>query len=137
MKLFSTIFGGVGVILLAIAAFLVVREQSFLGRALQATGTIADLQYSPDTDNNGGSYCPVVDFTTKSGKRVEYDSNVCSDPPGYQVGQQVKVYYDPDNSNDVQLPGVWGQYAAVIVLILIGQPFSLIGVWTFFSGMRT
>jgi hypothetical protein len=137
MKLFSIIFGGTGLILLAIAAFLVIREQSFLGSSESTTGTVVGLAYSRDSDNNGGSYCPVVDFTTKTEKKVEYESNVCASPPGYQVGQQVKLYYDPQDLSNVQLSGIWGQYAGSIVLILVGLPFSLIGVWTFFSSLRS
>ncbi len=131
MKLFSIIFGGVGLILLAVGAYLYFREAAFLGRAQQATGRVTDLYYSSDSDG-GGSYCPSVEFTTRAGQTVSYDSNVCSDPPAYQVGQQVRILYDPQHPQDAQLTGLWGQYAAVIILFLIGVPFSLIGVWMFF-----
>lgn len=136
MKLFSIIFGGVGLILLAVGAYLYFREVTFLKGAQQVTGRVTNLYFSENTDNNGGAYCPSVEFTTKAGQTVSYDSNVCSDPPAYQVGQQVKIYYDPQKPQDAQLTGLWGQYAAVLILFLIGVPFSLIGVWTFFRSSQ-
>jgi hypothetical protein len=131
MKLFAMIFGGVGLILLAIGGYLYLKEATFLQHSEQVIGRVSKLNHFHDFDT-GDSYCPLVEFTTQAGQQITYDTGICSDPPDYKQGQQVKVYYDPQKPQDAQLPGLWGQYGAVIILFLIGVPFSLIGVWMFF-----
>ena len=131
MKYFSLIFLGVGMILLVIATFFLVMERNFLAQALSTEGMVVDYAYT-----SRGSACPVVEFTPQSGGQVRYRSNVCSNPPAYQGGQMVKIYYDPDKPKDAQLAGAWGQYTVTIILVLIGLPFSLVGVWLFFMLRR-
>lgn len=88
MKIFIAVFGGIGVIMLAIAGLLYVREQDFLSRAEKVTGTVVDLDLSSNSDG-GGAYCPVIEFETKAGEPVRYYGNVCSNPPSYTIGSQV------------------------------------------------
>jgi len=128
MKYFSLTFLGVGIVLLVFAAFFMLMEQSFLARALSANGTLIDYSHT-----SRGSSCPIIEFTAHSGEQVRYHSNICSNPPAYQPGQKVKVYYDPNNPKDAQSAGAWGQYTVTIILVLIGLPFSLVGVWLFFK----
>lgn len=135
MKIFVLVFGGVGAILLLIAGFLFVQERSFLASAETVTGHVSDFDISSDSDNNN-SYCPVIDFTTQRGQNVEYHANVCSAPPAFDVGQSVKVVYDPQNPRKVQMAGFWSEYLAPLILTLIGVPFFLIGAWGLFTGMR-
>jgi hypothetical protein len=131
MKWFSLIFLGVGIILLAIGAFFMLKEQSFLVRAVSTSGTVTTFAYT-----SRGSSCPIIAFTTQSGEQAHYRSYVCSNPPAYQAGQKVQIYYDPNDPSDAQMAGGWGQYTVTIILVLIGLPFSLIGVWLFFMLRR-
>lgn len=128
MKIFVAVFGGIGVILLAIAGIVYVREQRFLARAQPASGTVVDLDLSSDSDGSS-TFCPVIEFTTEAGEPVRYYGNVCSNPPAYNVGQQVEVVYDPQKITHVQMSGFWSQYTGVVVLTCIGLPFLLITLW--------
>jgi hypothetical protein len=128
MKIFVAVFGGIGVILLAIAGIVYVREQSFLSRAETATGTVVDLDLSSSSDG-GSAYCPVIEFKTKAGEPVRYYGNVCSSPPSYNIGDQVEVLYDPQEITHVQMAGFWSQYTGVVVLSCIGVPFLLFTLW--------
>jgi hypothetical protein len=134
MKLnnFVLIFGGLGALLLAIAALLYVREQAFLGRAETVTGTVSDFDISSSDDSN--TYCPVIEFRTKRGENVRYSGNVCSSPPSYDLGQKVEVIYDPQNIKHVQMNGFWSKYVGVFVLAVIGLPFFLLGAWGLMPG---
>ena len=128
MKIFVAVFGGMGLILLAIAGYLYVKEQSFLSRAETVTGTVVDLDLSSDADNTN-TYCPVVEFTTKAGEPVRYYGSVCSNPPSYDIGAQVEVLYDPQDITSVQMTGFWGNYTGAVVLSCIGVPFLLFTLW--------
>ena len=128
MKLFVLIFGGLGVILLAIAGIVYFREQKFLSAAEQVSGTVVDLDLSSDSDGSS-AFCPVIEFNTKTGEPVRYYGNVCSNPPSYQIGETVDVVYDPQDITHVQMTGFWSQYTGVVVLSCIGLPFLLITLW--------
>jgi len=136
MKLFVLVFGGIGAVLLAIAGLVFLREQSFLKTAEVATGTVTDFNLSSSSDGGGGTYCPVIDFTTHAGEAVKYYANMCSSPPSYDVGEQVEVLYDAQNIKNVQMKGFWSQYLAVIILSAIGTPFFLVGLWALFAGRK-
>ena len=105
-----------------------VREQRFLARAQPASATVVDLDLSSDSDGSS-TFCPVIEFTTEAGEPVRYYGNVCSNPPAYNVGQQVEVVYDPQEITHVQMSGFWSQYTGVVVLTCIGLPFLLITLW--------
>ncbi|HEY2982253.1 MAG TPA: DUF3592 domain-containing protein, partial [Anaerolineales bacterium] len=104
MKIFVITFGGIGLVMLAIAGMLYFREQSFLQRAETATGTVTDFNMSSSSEG-GSSYCPVIEFSTRDGQPVRYYGNVCSAPPAFDLGDQVEVLYDPDNLDNVQMSG--------------------------------
>jgi Protein of unknown function (DUF3592) len=133
MKIFVLVFGGIGVILLALAGFFYMREVSFLKSAQTASGTVIDYELSHSTDNSGSTYCPVIDFTTNAGERVKYYANVCSSPPAYDMGDEVQVLYDPQDIKNVQMKSFWSQYVGVFVLACVGAPFFLLGVWGLFA----
>jgi len=122
------IFGGIGLILLAIGAFLYFREASFLSKAEKVTGTVTDLQFSSSSDG-GGSYCPVIDFDTKAGEPVRYYGNVCSQPPAYDIGDKVDVVYDPADIKHVQMNSFWSQYLGAIIFGGLALMFLLLGLW--------
>jgi hypothetical protein len=135
MKSFVLIFGGVGAILLVIAGFLYFQEQNFLSKSEEATGKVTDFDLSTDSDS-GNSFCPVIEFTTKSGQPVEYHGNVCSSPPGYKIGAAVDVVYDPQNPENVQMKSFWSEYLASFILGAVGLPFFLIGLGSFVTIKR-
>ena len=128
MKIFTGIFGGIGVLLLLIAGLLYLGEASFLGRAERTTGTVVDL-YRSIHDEGGNSYCPVFQFTAGDGGVVSYRGNVCASPPRYKVGDRVALYYDQGNVKHVQIDNFWSKYVGVFVLGVIGAPFTLVGLW--------
>jgi hypothetical protein len=128
MKKFINYSTGLGLILLAVAAFSYMREVSFLKATENATGTVVDLYYSSST-NGGGSFCPVIDFNTKAGEPVRYYGNVCSQPPAYDIGDKIDVVYDPADIKHVAIDAFWSEYLGAIIFAGIGLPFFLLGVW--------
>ncbi len=135
MRTWALLSLAIGSVLLAIAAFFFSQEQSFLQRAVSTTGTITDLAASTSTDSHGfdsTSYCPVIDFRTKDGQTVEYQSSVCSDPPAYTVGQKVDMVYDPQNLKATQMQhSFFDEYLGVIFPGIPGIIFLVIGVGLF------
>ncbi len=131
MRLFAFTFGGVGLILVAIAAFLFFKEQSFLSTAEEATGKVT--KFDVITDSDGESVCPLIEFTTKRGQLVRFEGDVCSSPPNFKIGDPENVIYDPQNPGNVQTKGFVSEYLASIILSGIGLIFWCIGLWFFFK----
>jgi hypothetical protein len=132
MRVFALIMLGVGGLLLAIAGYLFFRGQYLERNGELVTGTVTDFSVSTDADDNSESYCPQVRYTTKAGQTLTYDSNFCSSPPAYDVGQKVELYYDPKKPEDVQMKGFWVQYLTIVILGCIGLPILAFGAGSMF-----
>ena len=118
--------------MLAIGAFLLIREVAFLSNDLSATATVTSL--ASDLDSSGNPVkCPVVNFTAANGQAVHYDaSDFCANPPRYQLGQTIQVLYDPQNPNNVQFAGFVGEFGEGFLFTFLGLLFFLVGVWVYF-----
>ncbi len=130
----SIMFAGLGIIMLAIGGFFLIREKAFLSNDLSTTATVTSL--ASDLDSSGNPVkCPVVNFTAASGQAVYYDaSDFCANPPRYQVGQAIKVLYDPQNPNNVQFSGFVGEFGEGILFTFFGLLFFLFGIWIILLG---
>ena len=105
------------------AGYLYYRELQFLDKTESVAGVVKTYRISEDIESGGSSYCPLIEFTTKSGQTVTLDTHICSDPAPREVGEQVMVLYDPDNIEKHQTDDFWGKYV---------WPFAAAGVGVFF-----
>lgn len=129
MKQFFNFFTLLGLLFLGGAAIAYFVGASFREKAELITGTVTGFSVSVDSEDNSEAYCPLVRYTTRSGKDYTYDSNFCSSPPAYDVGEQVEIYYDPDDPGSGQIKGFWSQYLLVTIFSCIGLPLAGLGVW--------
>jgi hypothetical protein len=132
MKLLVSIFTGVGILLLFSAAGLFIHEQNFLKKAHMATGKVIELgrSVSSSKSSKSVSYYPVVSFNTAEGKPFTFSSSLSSNPPSYSVGEEVTVYYLPENPQEAEIKGFFSQWLAVIISGFLGLLFSSIGIGT-------
>jgi hypothetical protein len=126
MKLFVAIFSGVGLVMLSVSGFLFYQETHFLADAQVGQGTVIDLQRS-ESSKGGATYYPVVSYTTRDGKVVTFSSGVSTNPPSYEVGESVEVYYDPQNPNGAEIKGFFSQWFVVLIFGGLGLIFTSIG----------
>jgi len=107
------------------------RELQFLNIAESVTGYVKTYRISDNTESGGTSYCPLIEFTTKSGQTITFDTHICTDPPPREVGEQVMVLYNPGNPEEHRTDDFWGKYiwpfaaAAVGVFFIILELFNL------------
>ena len=116
-----------GLISFAAAGYLYVREIQFLSRAESVMGTVKTLE-TAETDDGGTSYCPLIEFTTLSGQLTIYNPLVCGDPPPYEVGEQVKVFYDPQPFGSIQVDNFWSKYVWSFTAGMVGMAFLLVNL---------
>jgi hypothetical protein len=127
MKKFLNFFTGMGLFFIGIAAIIYLVGVSFRSNAELTTGAVTGFSTVTDSDDNSQTYCPIVQFSTETGQQVTYYSSTCNSPPAHQVGDQVEIYYDPENPEKAQIKGFWSQYLVVTILSCIGLPFVLFG----------
>lgn len=124
-SIFNYVFSIIGASLLAGATYLYVNKQAFLEKAETTQGTVIEM--IPKRSKDSTTYSPVVSFTTKAGQEITYTSSTSSNPPSYDVGENVEIFYDPANPNDAEINGFFSLWLGVIILGFIGIVFFLIG----------
>ncbi|MCA1615876.1 MAG: DUF3592 domain-containing protein [Acidobacteria bacterium] len=125
--LFLLIFGGVGGVLLLIAAFLWIRVRSFVAGAVRAKGTVVRLAKSRDSEGDT-VYAPVVEFTARGGGVRRFTDPMSTSPAGYRVGQRVEVLYDRQDHDRARLASKFRLYFAPALLGFLGLVFTCVGV---------
>jgi hypothetical protein len=92
------------------------RTRAFIARAERTTGTVIS-----------GRSTPVVRFETADGVSHTFRGRVSSNPPAFDVGEQVEVLYDPADPGDARLRGPMQLWFGFAVVSLLGAIFALIG----------
>src|SRR5579862_3760575 len=104
MKVFwilGGVFFTVGMGLLAGALLAWNSSASFAAHATTTEGVVVDQAYH--SSSKGGTYSPVVEFTTPDGHKIHVTGSVGSGSPAYARGDRVNVMYDPANPEHARL----------------------------------
>lgn len=133
--IFSLAFGGVGLLLAALAIFFWLRTRTFLETAQKAKGTVIRLVYSSDSDGGGG-YSPVYTFRTISGQVIEVTDRLSSNPHQFKEGQIIDVLYDPENPNRARINKWFNLYFVPMLLGFLGLVFGGIGIAVYIASIR-
>src|SRR5262245_37889790 len=84
----------VGTGLVVIAAVLGVSEHRWIRNAAIGDGEVVDLVLRQSTTHRRTGYSPRITFTAEDGSQHTFTRASASNPPGYSVGEHVKVAYD-------------------------------------------
>jgi len=96
----------------------IVQTRNFIGRSVEVTGEVISLKRS--AGSRGVTYAPIFSFTTVDGNAYTVTSDVSSSPAGFDVGECVRVRYDPAHPENARIHSffqTWG----------IAAPFGLVG----------
>jgi len=115
----------VGALLLSSAVYTAVTTQIFLTEAELTDGVVIDLVASRSSDSV--TYSPVVQFETYSGQVVDLHSSTGSNPPSYEVGEIVLVYYRPDTPSDARVDSFFSLWGATLILGVLGALLAFLG----------
>ena len=123
----------VGLFILLGAALAAVKEVSFILNAEHTTGTVVDIIKTSSFQDQQYwiDYCPVVQAQTKDGRTVNFQSNDCTEPAAYAVGQQVSVYVNASDPQASEVEHFQYQFSVPTSLALIG--IVILAAGTFFS----
>jgi hypothetical protein len=120
----ALVAGGVcGIVWSVIAGF---RTSNFIKRAIETAGEVIDLQKSRGSGQFGNyDYAPIFRFATAEGKSYTITSKVGSSPPGFNVGERVRVRYDATDPENARIETAFQTWGETIIPMVIG--IALIG----------
>jgi hypothetical protein len=67
------------------------------------TGTVVEMEASDSSEGGCCVYSPVIEFTASNDQKYTFEGDTASDPPAYEVGDEVSVIYDPNDPETAQI----------------------------------
>ena len=80
------------------------------------TGRVVRLEESDTTDGGCCVYSPVIEFDV-NGQTYSFEGDTASDPPAYDVGEEVSVLYLPTDPDTAQINKWTERWMMPIILI--------------------
>lgn len=80
------------------------------------TGVVVELEEQSDTEGGCCTYVPIVEYTV-NGQAYSIRGGVASDPPQYQVGEQVPILYDPAGPDKAQINKGFERWFFPVIII--------------------
>jgi len=124
------VFSLVGGLLALIGVFLFIRTRIFIGKAQEVKGTVIQMVYSrtSSSSGSGGGYAPIYQFKTLDGQNIVIQDSVSSNPPRFQVGQEIDVLYESGNPQKARINKWMNLYFAPVLLGGMGLIFGGVGI---------
>ena len=124
------VFSLVGGLLALIGVFLFIRTRVFIGKAQEVKGMVIQMVYSrtSSSSGSGGGYAPVYQFRTIDGQTITIHDSLSSNPPGFQVGQEIDVLYESGNPQKARINKWMNLYFMPVLLGGMGLIFGGVGM---------
>jgi hypothetical protein len=132
LKIVTRVFSILGIGMLLGSVFVYQNTRSFLAKAVEAQGRVIGLERSRSSSSSStrssSTYRPVVEFTTASGKRMEFISSVGSNPPSYREGEAVTVLYLAADPYQARIKSFFSLWFGLMILLGLGLVFAGVGL---------
>jgi len=117
-------------LLALIGVFLFIRTRIFIGKAQEVKATVIQMVYSrtSSSSGSGGGYAPVYQFRTLDGQTIVIQDSLSSNPPQFQVGQQIDVLYESGNPQKARINKWMNLYFLPVLLGGMGLIFGGVGI---------
>jgi tetrahydromethanopterin S-methyltransferase subunit G len=127
-RLVGLIFMSIGMVMLAVAGYLIYAHQQFEKNAVGVKGTVVEFQsYISSNDNSSTTmYTPVFEYAYE-GKNYTYVSTSSSNVKEYAVGEPVAILVDPENPDDVLVNSFMEKWFVPTLLGFMGTLFTGLG----------
>jgi hypothetical protein len=89
------------------------------------SGTVVDLAASQSGD--GTTYRPIVQFKSKNGQTVTFESSTGSNPASYSQGQRVEVFYRQTAPQDAEINDLFSLWGPPAICGTLGAAFFAFG----------
>ena len=111
-------------------------NQAFVDAAESAEGVVVNMEVDRQSDGDI-LYRPVIEFTTAGGEVIEFKSSTGTNPPKFEEGEQVEVFYNPKLPNDAKINSFTDLWMFSTIMLVFGGFFALVGILSFFQSLLT
>jgi len=118
LRILGLVFGGIGMVMLVLTLIFGGREVLATSGMLSSVGEVVAFQ---------GRNKPVVRFPTSARQAITIVGGTSSSPPAYDIGEQVRVYYDPAQPTHAFIDTYLERWFLPTLFGGFGVLFSLIG----------
>ena len=134
LKIGSAILIGITVILIVVAILFFMRTRDFLEGSLSAEGVVVDF----GTRYQDGStyYHPIIEYDMPNGEMIVFQSSTGSKPAAYDVGEEVQIFYDPEDPQDARIDDWLDLYLVTFILGLMAFIFGILAAAFTFAATR-
>ena len=115
-----------GLLPASLGGLIFLRRFRFLRTTYSTSGMVEKVTLMHLVD--GHAYQPKITFTTQTGEKVVLTSMGMSNPPQFQVGQEVPVVYDPHDPRRARLRSFAGLWFKSLFFGGLGSLFFLIAL---------
>ena len=128
--LFIILFFAIGLTLCSISYYFYHKGRYLIENGIEVKGIVIGMHRMKRYEY---PVAPSIRFVTREGKEHVWHSSEGRNPPLFQVGQEVVLYYNPADPDDVQLEN---DNLLVYVFGGISSIFLLLSVWEIGSSVR-
>jgi hypothetical protein len=115
-SVFYWAFGGVGTLLLCIAAIIFYFNQRATNQYVHLEGVVVRNEFEGNTAR------PVIAYLWE-GKELTYFSNTSTNPPAFEVGERVELFVNPSDGTDVWVNRFSERWLGMVIVGGIGIVF--------------
>jgi hypothetical protein len=107
------------------------RTKRFIETSQRTTGTVIELvSHSPKRT----TYAPKVRFKALDGREIVFTERLSTNPPGYEINEQVTVLYDPHDYQRARVfKSKWRVYYFALLLGGLGVIFFIVYMIVLFT----
>lgn len=116
----AAIFGGVALLLSAIAGLFHAIDRSFVSRSAPAEGVVVAIE----ARNFRRGLHALVEFEA-DGRRVRFHESVGGVSSGRAIGERLPVLYERGNPDNAMVDSYWNHHLVPTILGIIAGPFLL------------
>lgn len=129
-ELFMLLFFLVGAVFVGISYTMYRNNRNLIENGVRTKGTVIDLHRLKPREY---PLAPSIRYRKTDGTEHVFHSSEARNPPEYQIGEEVTLYYDPKDPDNVHLKG---NYFFVYVFAGMGAVFWLFSIWYVIDAVR-
>jgi Protein of unknown function (DUF3592) len=118
-----------GAVLIVIGLAELLKYRRFHQRARNADGIVVDMSCGVAAYAGPVAYHPVLQFRTREGRVVRATSRVGSYPAPAQIGERVKVAYDPRDPEVAEIVGLECTRRALLCVLVAAGGLLVGSAW--------